>query len=210
MGGYRPGRVVSVLTKVLSIAYVGLLVGALLVLVGAPALKLLGDIDTDWVWGVPVPVAVQDTDAAVATWGDTRIEVDDVRASLRLPIAALPWSIFAVLWTHAAAAFALLLLFLRDLRTICHRAREGNPFHTDNGRLLRRLGFLLIALALLNGVASTITAVAVRGSVSSDMISVPAGLSIDLRLVLFGLVLLALSEIFRHGAALETEQSLVV
>jgi hypothetical protein len=76
--------------------------------------------------------------------------VEDVRASLWLPIATLPWSIFAVVRTHLAATLALLPPFLRNLRSICLRARAGNPFHADNGHLMRRPGFVPVALAVLN------------------------------------------------------------
>jgi hypothetical protein len=55
-----------------------------------------------------------------------------------------------------------------------------------------------------------VLALAVRSGLQSGSITVSAGLSIDRRLVLLALVLVALAEIFRRGAELEHEQSLVV
>lgn len=211
MRAYRPDRVVNVLTALASIAYYGLLGLAVVVLLGLPTIKLAGSGDAGWMIGLTVPVISVDPDVTVLTrWGDARLEVEDLHGSLRLPVGALPWGLFAVLWVYVAAAAALGLLFLHHLRRLFQRVREGAPFHAANAVRLRWLGLLALALAVLSGVSESVTAQAVRGGVLSERVEVPLGLSVDGSAVLFGLVLLALAEIFRRGAELEEEQSLTV
>jgi hypothetical protein len=102
------------------------------------------------------------------------------------------------------------VLFLHHLRRIFQRVRDGIPFDAENAMRLRRLGIVLLALALLNGVAELVVALAVRGNLSDGNVIVPATLPIDMSLVFVALVLIALAAIFRRGAELEDEQSLVV
>jgi hypothetical protein len=70
---------------------------------------------------------------------------------------------------------------------------------------------LLLALAGLTAVAELATSMAVRrGLAAGSSLTVPTGFHPDLTLVPVALVLMALAEVFRRGAALEHEQSLVI
>jgi hypothetical protein len=211
MQAYRPDRVVRVLSALVSFAYFAFWVGGVIVLLGSLGLKLFAGDDRVWTWGLPIPATVRDTEPAVITsWGSARLEVEDVRASLKLPIAILPWWFFAVLWAHAAGALAMMLFALHHLRRIFERVRAGEPFDANNAQRLRWVGLMLFALTLLNGVAEHITAVAVRQGLTTTSISVPSGFNLDGSVVVFSLLLIALAEIFRRGSQLEHEQSLVV
>jgi hypothetical protein len=211
MQPYRAARAVRILTTLATIAYFGLWAGATVALVATPVIKLLDADNSNWTFGLPVGAEMRDAGATVDTrWGDAQLQVGDVRGSLRLPISQLPWELFGVLWTYTAAAFALVLLFLHHLRRVLQRARDGAPFDPDNAGRLRWLGLLALALALLQGVAELLTALAVKRGLTDSSIHVPTGIHIDGRLVLFALLLLTLGEIFRRGAELEHEQSLVV
>jgi hypothetical protein len=211
MQAHRPDRVVSILTTLVSIAYFVLWAGAVVVLVAAPAAKLFAGGNPNWVWGLKVPVTALDSAATVhTTWGAAQLVIQDARADLRVPIAMLPWWLITVLWMHAAAAFTLVLLSLRQLRRIFQRVREGAPFDEHNARRMRWLGLLLLALALFNGVAEFVTSLAVRNGLVSSDLAVATGLRINLFVVFVAFVLVALAEIFRRGAELEHEQSLVI
>lgn len=216
MQAYRPDRVVRVLTTVVSIAYFAIWGGALLVLTLVPAMKLFAGNDRDWVLGlgtiqVELPATAGDSLATVpTTWGPARLEVDEVRADLKMPIVVLPWSVVAVVWLEVAVGSALMLLFLHHLRRIFQRVRDGAPFDAHNALRLRWLGLLLLALAVLAGVAELATSLAVREWLARSSITVSTGLHINGWLVFVALVLVALAEIFRRGAELEHEQSLVV
>ena len=211
MQSYRAARAIRILTTLVTLAYFGVLAGGAIVLVGAPAIKLLAPESAGWKFGLPVRAELRDANAAVETrWGGARLEIEDVRGSLRLPIPAMPWSLLGVLWTYMAIALALMLLFLHHLRRVLHRARAGAPFDPDNTGRLRLLGLLALALALLQGAAEFFTSLAVNEGLKDGAIRVPTSIHVDGPLVLFALVLLTLAEIFRRGAELEHEQSLVV
>jgi hypothetical protein len=211
MRAYQPEPVVSGLTTVLSFVYYSTVGIAALLLIGLVAFRLFATDSPEWVWGLEVPASLSEHDATVRTsWGAARIEVEDVRAHLRMPITMLPWWLFALLWTHLAVVSALSVLFLHQLRSIFRRVRDGDPFDAGNAVRLQRLGWLLGAFAIVKGLAEVATSAAVRDGLASDSITVPLELYIDLRLIFIAFVLGALGEIFRRGTELETEQSLVV
>ena len=207
----RPDRTVRVLAAVTAVAFYGLLVGFVVVLIGLALVRVLAAGNTDWYFGMAVPTVVMDTDVSVLTrWGDARLEVEEAHGSLRLPIGLLPWWLFGLLWVHTLVAGSVMLLFLDHLRRILQRVRDGIPFDAANALALRRLGGLLLALAVINGVAGLVASVAVRSGLADDAVRIPAGLSVDMSLVFAAFLLFTLAEIFRRGTQLEDEQSLVV
>lgn len=211
MHAFRPDRVVQALTGLVSSAYFVLLVLGTVVLVGLPAVKLAAGDDPDWEIGLTVPGVALDVDAAVLTrWGNARLEVGETRGSLRLPIGTVPWWLFAVIWSYVAAAAALIAMFLYHLRRIFLRFRGGAPFDAANALRLRWLGLLALAFAGLTGVSESVTSLVVRRGLTSEHVAVSSGLVVDGSVVFFGLVLLALAEVFRRGAELEAEQTLTV
>lgn len=211
MWPYRSDRAVRILTILITVAYFGTWAASTVVLLGAPAIKFMARETDSWIFGLPIEVEMRDSEAALGTrWGDARIAVEDVRGTLRLPIPTMSWTLFGVLWTYMAMTFGLTLLFLHHLRRVLHRAREGAPFDPDNAGRLRLLGLLAFALALLQGTAGFLTSLAVNQGFADSGMRVPTGIHLNEMLVLFGLVLLTLAEVFRRGAELEREQSLVV
>jgi hypothetical protein len=212
MQGYHPDRVVRVLNTLVSFAYFAVWVAAVVVLVAAPVARLLSTGQPDgWTWSLEVPATLTHAQSSVQTsWGQARLVVEDVRGMLRLPIATLPWWLVGVLWTHVAIVLALTLASLHHLRRIFRRVRDGAPFDADNALRLRWLGLLLLALTLFDGVAQLVTSLAVRGGLAAGSVAVTPGLRVDLPLVFVALALIALAEVFRRGAELEREQSLVI
>lgn len=211
MQAHRSDRVVRMLTTLVSIAYFVMWIGAAVSLIAAPAVKLLAAGNPDWVWGLKVPVSTLNRAATVHTsWGAAQLIIRDARADLRVPIATLPWWLIAVLWTHAAAAFALVLLALHQLRRIFQRVRDGAPFDGQNALRMRWLGLLLLAFALFKGIAELATSLAVGAGLVSGDLTVTTGLHINMFVVFVALVLVALAEVFRRGTELEDEQSLVI
>jgi hypothetical protein len=207
---YRPDRVTKTLTTLVSIAYFGVMAGAALVLSAALVVRLFAGDDPNWTWGLRVPAVTGTPTTVVTSWGPAELEMKRVRGTLRLPIGMLPWRFVAVLWLHAAAAFALMLLGLYHLRRLFQRVRDGAPFDAENAQRLRWLGMALLGLALLNGVAELVTSLFVRRGLSATNVTIPVSAPIDMPLVFVAFVLLALARIFRHGTDLEDDQSLVV
>jgi hypothetical protein len=206
----RPDRVVRALTALASFAYYFMWAGATLVLIALPLFKAMGG--AGFFYNLELPVTAPALQTTVETvWGPAPLLVDDVRGELRLPLSTIPWSFLALLWCYAAAGGALLLLFLHNLRRIFQRVCDGAAFDAQNVVRLRTLGLLLLAIAGLRAVAGLATSIAVRrGLAEGSSLTVPTGFHLDLSLVPVALVLMALAEVFRRGAALEQEQSLVI
>lgn len=98
MQAYHPDRVVKALTRLVSIAFVVLLGAGIAVLIATPALKLFASDAPEWMWGLEVPATLSNSGATVSTtWGSAQLEVEDIRAQLRMPIGVMPWWLFALL-----------------------------------------------------------------------------------------------------------------
>ena len=83
MNTYRPNRVVSMLTAVVSIAYFGLMAVAIAVLTLAPIARLLPGVDSSWEWGLNFPAVVHASGAAVHIGGgDGQVLVEEARGLL--------------------------------------------------------------------------------------------------------------------------------
>ena len=208
----RPDRVVRTLTALASFAYYTLWSVAVFVLIALPMVKAFGGTGGGFYYGLGLPVTAPTLQTMVQTvWGPAPLMLDEVRGELKLPISTVPWSFLALLWSYAAAGGALMLLFLHNLRRIFQRVRDGAAFDAQNVVRLRTLGTLLLAIAGLPAVAELATTIAVRrGLAAGSSLTVPNGFHVDGTLVLVAFVLMALAEVFRRGAALEHEQSLVV
>jgi hypothetical protein len=212
MSALRPDRVLKVLTAIASVAYFGALVLFVILLIAVPAAKLFGEPGANFTYSLALPVSVSDVDTNVATaWGPAPVKLDTVRGTLQLSIPMLPWSVVAALWVYTAAIFGLGLTCLQNLRRLFQRVRDGAPFDAQNALRVRTVGLLVLALAIIKGIGETATSVAVRRGLAADSpLAVRGGIHLDVPLVLFALVLVALAEVFRRGAELEHEQSLVV
>jgi hypothetical protein len=212
MGIARPDRVVRTLTALASCAYFGMWVGAALVLVGFPVVKGFGGTEGGFYYSLELPVTAPTSQSMVQTvWGPAPLLLGNVRGELKLPISTMPWSFVVLLWSYTAIAAALLLLFLHNLRRVFQRVRDGAAFDARNVARLRTLGTVLIAIACVNAVAEWATSIVVRrGLAAGSSVAVPSGFHVDGTLVLVALVLIALAEVFRRGAQLEDDQSLVV
>ena len=210
MPAERSNGVIGFLTKLVSIAYFGLGAAAVLVLVGALLARPLGA-GPEWEMGLNVPVSVRESPATVPTsWGPAQLKLDDVRAELEFPIVQMPWWLFALIWMHAAVYFGLVLLSLYQLRRIFQSVRQGIPFDAGNAVRLRSLGMFLVALAVFNAVSEFVWALALRKEITNHRIAVETGLHIDMPFLFLALAVVALAEIFRRGAELEAEHSLVI
>ena len=212
MRNTRPDRVVSVLTAFATFAYFFMWFGGALVLIALPLIKAVGGIGVDFNFTLDLPVKAPSLQTTVQTvWGTAPLLLDDGRGELKLPLSTMPWSLLALLWCYGAVLGALMLLLLHKVRRLFERVRDGAAFEMENVMRLRTLGILLLAIAGVRAVAELATSISVRrGLEAGSSLTVPAGFHLDLSLVPVALVLMVLAEVFRRGAELEHEQSLVV
>ena len=108
MQPHRPDRVVTALVGIVSVGFFFLLAMAILLLAGSLAARVFAGADRNWTWSLPLPATEAHSPTAVMTsWGPARLEVQEVRTNLRLPLGIVPWWVFAMLWTYIAAVAAL-------------------------------------------------------------------------------------------------------
>jgi hypothetical protein len=210
MHAYRADRVVRVLTAIISFFYYTLWVGGAVVVIAAPLATLTGA-DADWTLGFDVPATIERPIASVAmSWGTASLQVEDVPLKLELPVGALPWRMFVVVWLDLVLRFGLTLLAAYHLRKIFQRVRDGAPFDAVNAVRLRWIGLLMLALAVLTGVETSVMSFIAAAGLQGEGVSIDTGVHLGSPLILVALMLIMLGEIFRRGAELETEQALVV
>jgi hypothetical protein len=212
MHAYQPDRVVKTLTAVVSFFYYLSFVAVVLVLITVPVTELFPAVGTvfDMDWPVTLP---RPQGALVSDWNPSAnsFELDDVEGRLSFPANLAPVWYRVAAWAGSALLVGLFVLFLHHLRRLFQRVRDGAPFDAQNGTRLRWLGILLIAIHSFQTVFEFVMSVAAtRALENRSTIDLGTGLGLDLKVVFIGLVLIALAEIFRRGAALEDEQSLVV
>ncbi len=107
-------------------------------------------------------------------------------------------------------AILVLLYVTYGLRSILATVLEGNPFVAANSRRLRRIGFVLIGAGLTAPVLEYVSARIVLSRIALSGVELSAPIDVVPGLLLGGLMLLALSTVFGHGARLEEDRSLTV
>lgn len=214
MKTYRADWMVRLLTGVVSFAYYGTWVVAVLIVVVAPALKNLTPnlvVDPEFRVGFPVTLAKLG-DTAVTQWDVAPLDVQvwQVTGFLSLPNRQLPAWVPIVTYSGVAVAMMLALLFLHTLRALFRRLREGAPFDANNAARMRWVGMWLLAFHVFYGGLSYLMSRWLAREMASSGVAAGPVLDINWFAVLVALVLMALAEVFRRGATLEEEQSLVV
>jgi hypothetical protein len=118
MHAYKPDRVVKALTTFVSIMYHVIWVGALIALIGLPAVTVLAGNNETWTYATDVPVVAEDLQRTVLTnWGPAQLDLDEARAKLRLPIATLPWWFAAMVWALVVLTLAAIFRRGAELET---------------------------------------------------------------------------------------------
>ena len=110
-------------------------------------------------------------------------------------------------------ACAFLIGYLGALATITGRLRRvfvtltrGDPFHPENARRLRLIGFSLVALELLNQFASDFVFLLLPAGVGDHRM----GLNFNFTAWFSVAVVFVLAEVFREGARLRREAELTI
>ncbi len=214
MQGYRPDRVVKIMTGMVSFVYYGAWTVVALMFIVVPVMRnLRPDLVVDRTSLVGAPVRLPGLgDTVVPEWDVEPLEVTlmMVKGWVDLPDSQFPGWVPIVGELAFVAIVALLLVFLHSLRTLFRRVRDGAPFDAANATQMRWVGVWLLAFHLFVGGFEYAMSRWVAGDLASRGIRATPLLEINWFAVLSALVLVALAEIFRRGAELEEEQSLVV
>ncbi|MBI4902667.1 MAG: DUF2975 domain-containing protein [Acidobacteria bacterium] len=198
--------IASFITSVLDVAWWGIAIGLVLLLVllaGSTFLELRGDNLT-----FSVPVAVQ-LDAPVhGASGETSAHFEKLQGNLRFPArqgAFLSGSVAVVV-----LAFGYMFWIVNQLRHVFRSLSQGLPFVMANGRRIRWIG-----LAVIFGEFGRF-AIVYFWSYYTSLHFVADGLrfapSVDINpiTIVAGLAILVIAEVFQQGARLQEDQSLTI
>jgi hypothetical protein len=214
MQTYRADRVVRILTGLVSLVYHGAWVVAAFVLIVGPGLKKFAPrLVVDPSFRVEVAVTLPGLGATlVPQWqaAPPGITLNRVTGDLALPESMMPAWWGPVGYAALVLLFGLVLLFLHHLRALFRRVREGAPFDAANVIRMRWLGVLLLVFQVYFAALDYWGSTMVTRVLASSRIPIGSALHINWFGVFIALVLVGLAEVFRRGAALEEEQSLVV
>lgn len=212
MRAYQPDRVVKVLSGLATGLYFLAWVLAVVGLVSIPVARLLAAGRGDAFFRIEAPVTLHPAMDLAAGWRvpGANVEVSQVRATASVPMSAVPAGFLALAWLALAVLSALVLLFLYHLRRLFQQVRRGAPFDPVNATRLRWMGILLLAGVVWKLVTNVWLSLTISRMLEGPGDRLGTGLDLNVPLILVALVLIALAEIFRRGAALEDEQALVV
>ena len=137
------------------------------------------------------------------TGNEADVRIEDAGGSVRVtrpPVAAVVLPIMGIIGLVAVA-----LVALHRLRRIFRRLVEGRPFLDENVRSLRFIGIVVMAGELVVATFQYLGQRAVAGGLSSAEISFHASFAPRPAVVLAGLALLIVAEIFREGIKMRAD-----
>jgi hypothetical protein len=164
----------------------------------APELPILVRIYLDEDMLLPTaPTATGTESSLVRGQGELTIRTgSNVAAALTLVLAELV--LFVVLYVYG------------ELRGFFRSVVQGRPFAEENGRRIRRLGFVVVVWSVVVPVLKFIAAVPILREVHVRGLILRPPIDIELELLFVGLAILALGEIFRQASTLQRDQSLTI
>jgi hypothetical protein len=117
----------------------------------------------------------------------------------------IPLSLVALTAVHPAIFAAAALVAVWMLRGLIKTARDGDPFVTENVRRLRVIGVILLVYSPLEQVTHALIQSLYINRVSGlAKVLEPQGIVINVTVVLVGVSLLALAQVFARGIELRS------
>lgn len=198
----RAVKLGGVLRWILDAAWYLLLAGGGLVVLGFIVFLILGGH-----LKAEVPVTFRTQPAGSLTGPARGIELTDLSGTLRTrasPLAAAAILIFAV------AGWGLVLFGLRQLRVVIRDALAGAPFTGANARRIELIGLTVVAADLVRAVAYLAGELWARNHVHLTRISFAVTFPVQVTVLVAGLLVIVLAEVFRIGHALQQDQDLTI
>jgi Protein of unknown function (DUF2975) len=186
----------------LSIAAVAL-VGALMVLLGAHAIHSGAISVRSYLQLQPSTYKL-----TANQLGRSSVELRNVSAALAFarPRAAFVLVASAIL----AVAGAWLLTVLHQLRQLVGSAQKGEVFAPANAVRIQRIGIAVIVFELVRSVAEWAGSLYLKDNVSARGLRLSSHWSLNIPVLLVGLLLLVLAAAFRLGTQLQEDHDLTV
>ena len=104
----------------------------------------------------------------------------------------------------------LYLLILFYIRKIFTNLTANQYFIAENGVLIRKIGFTIIALAILPAILHYLTDTMVANSIQIEGVILKNEFDLDLQTILLGILIFVISSVFLRGIELKKDQELTI
>ena len=196
-------KLISFLGTLINIIWwVALPAFSLIFLVVLYKLFIVGNVD----WQIPVNIPPNDFDFSITPNKEAYrfIAISEIEGKLLFNVVLTPLLIFVAL-VVVLSTFYLFLSIVYNLRKIFRSLRAGEPFAYVNFSNLRQIGLFVLLFALVDFGLSLFNRYLLQQHFLDHGKNYTAKLSFGFDVILIGLVILVLAEIFRHGYKLKTE-----
>src|SRR5688572_21559141 len=157
-------------------------------------------------WDIPIRIPPNDFDFSITPNKPSYrfIAIAGIEGKLLFNVDLTPL-LMVVSLSIVLATFYLVLAILYNLRKIFRSLRAVEPFGYANFANLRRIGYSVMLLAVVDFGKSLFNRYLLHQHFSEHGKDYNAKLSFGIDTILVGLVILVIAEIFRHGYQLKTE-----
>jgi len=157
-------------------------------------------------WDIPIRIPPNDFDFSITPNKPSYrfIAISAIEGKLLFNVVLTPLLICFVI-VLVLATFYLILAIVYNLRKIFRSLRAGEPFDYANFSNLQKIGFYVLAFALVDFGKSLFNRYLLQQHFMNYGKDYNAKLSFGIDVILIGLVILVLAEIFRHGYKLKIE-----
>ncbi len=196
-------RLISILGTLINICwYVFIPLFALIFCLVLYKLIFVGNVN----WDIPVSIPPNDFDFSITPNKPSYrfIAISGIEGKLLFNVVLTPLLISVAL-VVVLSTFYLTLAIVYNLRKIFRSLRSGEPFAYENFARLQKIGFFVLSFAVLDLAKSFFNRYLLQQNFWYHGKYYSARLSFGIDIILIGLVILVLAEIFRHGYKLKTE-----
>ena len=157
-------------------------------------------------WDIAVNISPNDFDFSITPNKPSYrfIAITGIEGKLLFNVVLTPLLIFVALFL-VVVTFFLILAIVYNLRKIFRSLRAGEPFAYANFARLQKIGYFVLSFAIIDFGKSLFNRYLLQQHFLDYGKNYTAKLSFGIDMILIGLVILVLAEIFRHGYKLKTE-----
>lgn len=188
-----------------SIVLLSVVVVLMIILAG---FLISGDGSTSPDLAVPIQFSIDEGVYTLSSdsWGEGTVGRVVGEAQFSETGLALAFAAGATIIAGLGAAFVVLILLRRIFTTMM----VGTPFLPENVLRIRWLGWIVIVAAVVEQIIKVGLGLLVLDNVTSTGLDIDYRFDLNLAALFLGLIILALSEVFRHGMNLQAESDLTV
>lgn len=185
-----------------------LLAAAAILMVVLAVFLIGGDGSSSPDLAVPIQFSIDENAYTLTSdsWGDGTVGRVSGEAQFDETGVGLAIAAGATIIAGLAAAFVVLILLRRIFTTMM----VGTPFLPENVLRIRWLGWIVIVAAIVEQFIKVGLGLLVLNNVDSTGLDIDYRFDLNLAALFLGLIILALSEVFRHGMNLQAESDLTV